>query len=73
MGIGYTNYTLITAEKSAYQNATTMHGPVFIHDSLHLIIIALGVHFVVNVNANQGISTLLNLLMAHSGQTMVCQ
>ena len=50
-----------------------MHGPVFIYDLLHLIIIALGVHFVVNVNVNKGICTLLNLLMAHSGQTMVCQ
>ena len=48
-----------------------MHGPIFSHGILRLISIVLCVNFVVNVNVNQGISTLLNLLMAHSGQTMV--
>ena len=48
-----------------------MHGPIFSHGILRLISIVLCVNFVVHVNVNQGISTLLNLLMAHSGQTMV--
>ena len=41
----------------AFKNTTTMHGSVFNHDMLHLIIIVLCVHFVVNANKNQAIST----------------
>ena len=41
-----------------------MLGPVFNHDTLHLIINALCVHFLVNVNVNQATKTLLNVLRA---------
>ena len=43
---------LFVTNKIAYINTTTMLGPVFNHDTLHLIIIAFYVYFVVNVNAN---------------------
>ena len=70
MGILYTNYTPITFlsdKKIAYQNVTSMLGPVFNHDTLHLVSIVPFVLFVVNANVNQAISTLLNLLIVRSG------
>ena len=58
---------LFLTKKLAYKNVTSMLGPVFNHDTLHLICNVICFLFVVNANVNQTISTLLNLLIVRSG------
>ena len=58
---------LFLKKKLAYKNVTSMLGPVFNHDTLHLISIVICFLFVVNADVNQTIGTLLNLLSVRSG------